>query len=116
MTDWFVVMWRFYWFKSPFMPNAVSDVHGQLLAGNDLLMPGMPAQKKAIIENIKSNKLSQQSILIKRVLELVMKSPAMSNYNYSDKPNLKGNAEVTRVAAAEGIVLLKRRKRTSIYF
>jgi beta-glucosidase len=54
------------------MPNAVSDVHGQLLAGNDLLMPGMPAQK-AIIENIKSNKLSKEAIinLKKRVLELV---------------------------------------------
>jgi hypothetical protein len=37
----------------------------------------------------------------------------MSNYNYSDKPNLKGNAEVTRVAAAEGIVL---QKTTETYF
>jgi beta-glucosidase len=45
-----------------------------------------------------------------------MKSPAMSNYNYSDKPNLKGNAEVTRVAAAEGIVLLKTTETYSIYF
>ncbi|MFT5252242.1 MAG: beta-glucosidase [Flavobacteriales bacterium] len=109
MTDWFGGYGGFNGSNSAFAPNAVSDVNGQLLAGNDLLMPGMPAQKKAIIENIKSNKLSKKAINInlKRVLELVMKSPAMSNYHYSDKPNLKENAEVTRDAASEGIVLLK---------
>jgi beta-glucosidase len=30
-----------------------------------------------------------------------MKSPPMNNYKYSNKPNLKENAQVTRDVAAE---------------
>ena len=109
MTDWFGGYDGFSGKNSPFGPNSVSDVTAQLSAGNDLLMPGMPAQKKAIVENIKNGKLSNEDINInlRRVLELVMRSPAMSNYKYSNKPNLKENAQVTRDAAAEGVVLLK---------
>jgi beta-glucosidase len=106
MTDWFG---GYNGFKSIMAKDAVSDVVNQLKAGNDLLMPGLPAQKNAIIENIKNGTLSKREININltRVLELVMRSPAMNNYKYSDKPNLKENAQVTRDAAAEGIVLLK---------
>lgn len=109
MTDWFGGYDGFSGKNSPFGPNSVSDVTAQLSAGNDLLMPGMPAQKKAILDNIKNNKLTPAVININltRILELVMKSPAMSNYKYSNKPNLKENAQVTRDAAAEGVVLLK---------
>ena len=106
MTDWFG---GYNSFMAPFTPNAVSDVNAQLSAGNDLLMPGMPSQKQAILENIKSGKLTASIVNkdLTRILELVMRSPAMNNYKYSDKPNLKGNAEVTRQAAAEGTILLK---------
>lgn len=109
MSDWFGGYDGFGGKNSPFSPNAVSDVTEQLTAGNDLLMPGMPAQKKAILENLKSGKLSAKVINtdLTRILKLVMRSPSMNNYNYSEKPNLKANAEVTRQAAAEGTILLK---------
>ncbi|MFV5699129.1 glycoside hydrolase family 3 N-terminal domain-containing protein [Flavobacterium sp. ZT3R17] len=106
MTDWFG---GYNGFGAIMNKDVVSDVAKQLTAGNDLLMPGLPAQQKVIAEDIKSGKLSKEAINInlRRVLELVMRSPAMSNYKYSNKPNLKENAEVTRQAAAEGVVLLK---------
>ena len=106
MTDWFG---GYNSFMAPFGPNAVSDVTAQLSAGNDLLMPGLPAQKAAILENMKNGKLTKVVVDkdLTRVLELVLKSPAMSNYKYSNKPNLSANAEVTRQAAAEATILLK---------
>ncbi|WP_081897804.1 glycoside hydrolase family 3 N-terminal domain-containing protein [Flavobacterium sp. 83] len=109
MTDWFGGYDGFGGANSPFSPNAVSNVTAQLAAGNDLLMPGMPTQKQAILDNMKSGKLSAAVVNtdLTRVLELVMRSPSMNNYNYSGKPNLKANAEVTRQAAAEGTILLK---------
>ncbi|MFV5684368.1 glycoside hydrolase family 3 N-terminal domain-containing protein [Flavobacterium sp. GB2R13] len=106
MTDWFG---GYNGFGAIMNKDVVSDVAKQLTAGNDLLMPGLPSQQKVIAADIKSGKLSKEAINInlRRVLELVMRSPAMSNYKYSNKPNLKENAEVTRQAAAEGVVLLK---------
>ncbi|WP_395063170.1 glycoside hydrolase family 3 C-terminal domain-containing protein [Flavobacterium sp.] len=109
MSDWFGGYDGFGGKNSPFAPNSVSNVTAQLSAGNDLLMPGMPTQKQAILDNIKSGKLAAKDVNkdLTRILELVMKSPSMNNYKYSDKPNLKANAEVTRQAAAEGTILLK---------
>jgi beta-glucosidase len=106
MTDWFG---GYKDLKAPFTPNIVSNVTAQLSAGNDLLMPGLPSQKQAILDNIKSGKLTIAVINnnLTRILELIFKSPSMNNYKYSDKPNLKANAEVTRQAASEGTILLK---------
>ena len=109
MTDWFGGYNGFGDTNSPFSPNTVSDVTTQLSAGNDLLMPGLPSQKQAILDNMKNGKLTAAAINtnLTRILELVLRSPSMNNYKYSDKPNLKANAEVTRQAAAEGTILLK---------
>jgi beta-glucosidase len=114
MTDWFGGYGGFFGASSPFSPNAVSNVTAQLSAGNDLLMPGMPAQKQAILDNMKSGKLAPAVVNkdLTRILELVMRSPSMNNYKYSEKPNLKANAEVTRQAAAEGTILLKNENNT----
>ena len=109
MTDWFGGYDGFGGTNSPFSPNSVSDVTTQLSAGNDLLMPGLPSQKQAILDNMKSGKLTTAAVNtnLTRVLELVMRSPTMNNYKYSDKPSLTAHAEITRQAAAEGTILLK---------
>ena len=114
MTDWFGGYNGFSGANGPFTPNSVSNVTAQLSAGNDLLMPGLPSQKQAILDNMKSGKLSAAVVNkdLTRILELVMRSPWMNNYKYSDKPKLKENAEVTRQAAAEGTILLKNDKNT----
>ncbi len=108
MSDWFGG-YNASNFNREVLRNTVSDVVKQLTAGNDLLMPGLPTQQQAILKNIKNGKLTAAVINtdLSRVLELVMRSPVMNNYKYSNKPDLKENAEVTRQAAAEGIVLLK---------
>ncbi|MBE5319811.1 glycoside hydrolase family 3 C-terminal domain-containing protein [Pedobacter sp. MR2016-19] len=104
MTDWFGGYAGFNALKA-----GTSNVVAQLEAGNDLLMPGLPAQKAAILENMKNGKLSKSVVdtNLRRILELVFKSPTIAKYKYSNKPNLKANAEVTRNAAAEGMILLK---------
>jgi len=107
MTDWFG---GYNSFRAPLTKDAPSsDVTAQLSAGNDLIMPGLPSQKQAILDNMKSGKLTASVVNkdLTRILQLVMRSPTMNNYKYSDKPNLKANAEVTRQAAAEGTILLK---------
>ncbi|MFH7018369.1 glycoside hydrolase family 3 N-terminal domain-containing protein [Flavobacterium sp. FlaQc-47] len=108
MTDWFG---GFPGFES-IQKGLSSDVVGQMNAGNDLLMPGIPVQKKALLEALNSGELSQEvaNTNVRRILEYVFRTPTFAKYKYSDKPNLTKNAEVTRNAAAEGMVLLKNEK------
>ncbi|RZJ68436.1 MAG: beta-glucosidase [Flavobacterium sp.] len=112
MTDWFG---GFDGFET--ITKGSSDVVAQIAAGNDLLMPGIPAQKAALLEAMKSGKLSKADVdrNIKRNLELVLESPTMKKYKFSNTPNLKANAQITRDAAAEGIVLLKNDKNALPY-
>lgn len=93
MTDWFAGK------------NAVE----QMEAGNNLLMPGTKAQKISIIEAVKAGKLPMKQLdeNVKRVLELVLKSPSFKGYKYSDNPDLKQHAQISRQVASEGMVLLK---------
>jgi len=105
MTDWFGGFPGFESIKD----GGISDVVKQMIAGNDLLMPGIPAQKKVLLAALDSGKLSQEvaNVNVKRILEYIFKTPTFAQYKYSDKPNLVQNAEVTRNAAAEGMILLK---------
>jgi beta-glucosidase len=84
MTDWFG---GYSSFKNTFTTGQVSDVVKQLTAGNDLLMPGLQSQQESILKNIKNGTLSQGDVAtnLSRILELVLKSPAMNNYKYSNK-------------------------------
>lgn len=104
MTDWFG---GFAGFES--IGSGSSNVTAQLSAGNDLLMPGIPAQAKSVQENMANGTLSKEVVdrNVKRILEFVLRSPVMQNYKYSNKPDLKNNAAVTRTAASEGMILLK---------
>lgn len=85
------------------------DAVQQVAAGNDLQEPGRNKQKKAIIKAVKKGILSEDdlNISVRRILELVLKSPTFRKYDHSDKPDLKAHADITRRSAAEGMVLLE---------
>ncbi|TAL42309.1 MAG: beta-glucosidase [Chitinophagaceae bacterium] len=93
MTDWF----------------GGKDAVGQMKAGNDLLMPGTPAQKKAITEAVNNGTLDIKVIdeNAKRIVNYILGSQAYKKYPFSNKPDLKAHAAIARTAAAEGMVLLK---------
>lgn len=93
MTDWF----------------GGKDAKAQIYAGNDLLMPGKQQQYDQIMAALKDGSLKETDvdICVKRLLQLVVSSPRFKHYAFSDKPDLKAHAEVTRQSASEGMVLLK---------
>lgn len=85
------------------------DPPAQIHAGNDLLMPGVFAQRDTILYAVRTGALSEKDVDtdVRRILELVLKSPRFKGYRFSNKPDLKAHAEVTRASATEGMVLLK---------
>ncbi|MBQ6080496.1 MAG: glycoside hydrolase family 3 protein [Muribaculaceae bacterium] len=96
MTDWF----------------GGKDGAAQMWAGNDMLQPGKKEQFDSIVAGVKSGKLAEADLdrSVRRTLNLVEKSPRFKGYQYSNKPDLKAHAEVTRQSAAEGMVLMKNEK------
>lgn len=93
MTDWF----------------GGKDAVAQMIAGNDMLQPGMEKQYEAIVNGVKEGKLSEEILdrNVERILEMILETPRFKGYKYSNKPDLKVHAAVTRRSAAEGMVLLK---------
>ncbi len=85
------------------------DAIAMMNAGNDLLMPGNANQSKAIIAAVQEGKLDPKVLdkNVERILNIVLQSPRFKGYKYSDKPDLKAHAQVTRQSATEGMVLLK---------
>lgn len=92
--------------------NGGYDSAGQITAGNDLLMPGKYFQYEAVIEGIRSGKLAMADLdrCVKRVLELVVRTPRYQGYKFSNKPDMESHAALTREVASEGFVLLKNSK------
>ena len=93
MTDWF----------------GGKDGAKQMWAGNDMLQPGKKEQFDSIVAGVKSGKLAEADLdrNVQRVLNLVERSPRFQGYQYSNKPDLKAHAAVTRQSAAEGMVLME---------
>ena len=85
------------------------DAVAQMQAGNDLLMPGSPAQKQAIIAAVREGRLDEKVLdrNVARMLALVQKSLVFAGHRPTDSPDLKTHAELARAVAAEGMVLLK---------
>lgn len=85
------------------------DAAAQVHAGNDLLMPGRRNQYDDIVNGVNNGTLpiADVDICVRRVLELIVRSPRFKGYEYSNKPDLEAHAAVTRQSAAEGMVLLK---------
>jgi beta-glucosidase len=85
------------------------DAVAQVAAGNDMIQPGEEHQYQAIVDAVNSGKLSMAELdkCITRILKLIVQTPKFSGYKFSNKPDLKAHAAVTRQVASEGFVLLK---------
>ena len=94
--------------------TGLRNTAAQIQAGNDLMEPGADSQIKDIIEKVKNGTLAETDldICVKRILQYLVKTPAFRAYKYSNKPDLKAHADVTRRCATEGMVLLKNEKQT----
>ncbi len=97
MTDWF----------------GGKNAPAQIQALNNLLMPGTPQQSKAIIDAVKAGQLSKKVLDedVAGILHIILQSPSYKKYKYSDQPDLKKDAQISRAAATEGMVLLKNEDR-----
>ncbi len=103
MTDWF----------------AGDSAAKQLMAGNDLIMPGKSFQivphlrpkdeRDDIKEALEKGELTEEIIdeRIRNILRILFKTPAFKGYKYSNKPNLEKHAKISYEAGCEGVVLLK---------
>ena len=93
MTDWF----------------GGKDAPAQVRAGNDMIQPGYRKQYDAIIEAVNNGSIDMKDLdrNVKRILELIKKTPRFKGYKYSNNPDLTAHAALTRQSATEGMVLLK---------
>lgn len=92
----------------------IRNTAAQVAAGNDLMEPGMDMQVNALVSSIKSGKVSIEDVdaCCRRMLEYIVRTPSFKGYRFSNKPDLKAHAEITRQSATEGIVLLKNQDKT----
>lgn len=81
----------------------------EVVAGNDIMTPGYPAQVEDIIKAVNEGRLTIADVdrNVRRVLEYIVKTPRFRGYKFSSKPDLKAHAAVTRQSSTEGMVLLK---------
>lgn len=85
------------------------DGKAQTLAGNDMLEPGTIEQWHHIVDGLKDGSLDQAATdrNIRRILELIARSPKFKGYKFTNNPDMDAHAKLTRQSATEGMVLLK---------
>lgn len=86
-----------------------TDPVRQMLAQNDLLMPGTRKQQSAIRAGVQSG-LLPDSVIDRNVddmLRLIALTPRFKKLPYNNAPDLEAHARTSRAAATEGMVLLK---------
>lgn len=101
MTDWF----------------AGDDGAKQMVAGNDLIMPGKSHQvfkhRRNEIDDIRkaleNGELTEEVIneRVRNILKVLVRTPSFRRYTYSNNPNLERHAQISYEAGCEGVVLLK---------
>lgn len=85
------------------------DPVGMMRAGTNLIMPGIPPQKQAILDAVKAGQLDVKILdqNVEGILNMIMLSPTYKGYKFTDSPDLVKDAQISREAASEGMVLLK---------
>ena len=94
--------------------NAGKDAVASIKAGNDMLQPGQPKQREAILAAAKDGSLSMDliNLSVKRTLEFVLKCHTPNGYVYPNETDLKSHAQLVRNIGAESLVLLKNEANT----
>lgn len=84
------------------------DTPAQIAAGCDLMEPGGASQTRELIRSVKKGELPEAALdtCVRRVLELIVKTPTFKGVKRSMNPDLEAHAPIAREAAEEGIVLL----------
>jgi beta-glucosidase len=93
---------------------AGQDVVKSVPAGNDLQMPGRPDQTQSIIRAVETGQLPMKDLdnVVNHMLQLIVKTSTFKQRAYSNQPDFKHNAAISRKVASEGMILLKNDKQT----
>ena len=72
-----------------------------VIAGNDLMEPGNQTEINRIIEGVNNGTIPMADLdrNARRILQYIVRTPRFKGYKYSNKPDLKAHAEVTRQTA-----------------
>ena len=78
-------------------------------AGNDLMEGGSQDEIDKIMAGVKDGRITQEELdrNVRRVLEYIVRTPRYKGYRFSNNPDLKVHAELSRKAAGESIILLR---------
>ena len=91
-----------------------NSVAAQINAGNPFIAPGTEGQYQELMTAIADGTVDRKALDegVKKVLEMIVKTPRFKGYAYSDNPDLEAHAALSRQAAGQGMVLLENRDAT----